>query len=347
MDIMVPRIKLLNRLFFITGVFLSVISCSSVDFYSRLSGTNKLSETTDNEFSLLTYNIKAIYEKDEDQIDSLLSFVNKGKYDFVVFQELFDERTRKDIIKKADPASYNTFISRVDYNSFPEFIFQDAGLFMMSKYPRVDLSEIDFGCDIENSNGVIHRILDKELSRTNDFLANKSVLGALFEINDSSKLFLFTAHVQAAGTLEHKLFQLEQIGDFISRAIKETVDRGIIPSSKNLSVVLAGDFNSNAYSIDRFNSFMKALNYPRDLHKEFHGVNEEYTFRNRNRRYDYILAYDKIGEFELRKISPKSIYVTNVWDGKGETISDHKGIFATLLLKQNIASLNNLDPEKK
>jgi endonuclease/exonuclease/phosphatase family metal-dependent hydrolase len=179
-------------------------------------------------------------------------------------------------------------------------------------------------------------ILEKEFSSTNDFLANKSVLGALFEINDSSKLFLFTAHVQAAGTLEHKLFQLNQIGDFIMAAVKETVAQGIVNDPTDLSVILAGDFNSNAYSMNRFNSFMKALKYPRDLHKEFHGSNEEYTFRNRPRRYDYILAYDKVGEINLKKVNIKSINVDNVQDDNGENISDHKAIKATLLFNQNM-----------
>jgi endonuclease/exonuclease/phosphatase family metal-dependent hydrolase len=318
------------------------MACSTVDYKSNLSSSTRFPSINNSKISLLTYNIKAIYEKEDDQIDSLMSFVNTGGFDFVVFQELFDESTREHIINKADAGNFNTFVSRVDYNSFPEFIFQDAGLFMMSKYSRVDLSNIDFGCEIKKSNGVIHRILEKEISSTNDFLANKSVLGALFQINDSSKLFLFTAHVQAAGTLEHKLYQLEQIGDFVTKAVEETIQTGVVKYPDNLTVVLAGDFNSNAYDIDRFNSFIKALDYPKDIHKEFHGNFEEYSFRNRRRRYDYVLAYDRIGNYELNKISTKAINVVNVQDGKGENISDHKGIKATISLKQNVLTGKNL-----
>ena len=315
-------------------IYLLTTSCTSVDYLYR--GHNIIDnhdEEKDN-FNLLTYNIKAIYEKENDQIKSLMSFVNNEGFDFVVFQELFDESTRDRIVNVSD-TNFISFISRVDYNSFPEFLFQDAGLFMMSRHPRVDLSNLDFECDIKNSNGVIHRILEKEISRTNDFLANKSVLGALFEINDSSKLFLFTAHVQAAGTLEHKLFQLEQIGEFITTSVKATIDNGIVKDPANLSVILAGDFNSNAYSIDRFNKFRNALKYPRDLHKEYHGNFEEYTFRNRERRYDYILSYDQISQIKINDIGIKSIYVKNILDNNGVSISDHKGIQATLLLNQN------------
>ena len=158
---------------YITLLFLvgwATTSCTSIDYFHRSSNTGNDDFSERKEISLVTYNIKAIYEKEENQIDSLMSFVNNNKFDFVVFQELFDESTRDNIIEKADLEFYNTFISRVDYNSFPEFIFQDAGLFMMSRYPRIDLSDIDFGDDIKNSNGVIHMILEKEYSQTNDFL---------------------------------------------------------------------------------------------------------------------------------------------------------------------------------
>ena len=311
-------------------VSLVMASCTSIDYFHRNSNTEIDAFSSTNEISLLTYNIKAIYEKEESQIDSLMFFVNNNKFDFVVFQELFDESTRDDIIEKADPEFYNTFISRVDYNSFPEFIFQDAGLFMMSRYPRIDLSEIDFGDDIKNSNGVIHMILEKEYSRTNDFLANKSVLGSLFDLDDSTKVFLFTAHVQAAGTREHKEYQLSQIKDFIFTAINNVINNNMMKSPENLIVILAGDFNSNAYDNDRFVQFQKILGYPRDLHKEFHKTNEEYTFRGRGRRYDYVLSYDKIDNLELKKVTVNSINIENVLDDKGEAISDHRGIKAIL-----------------
>lgn len=335
------NMRSLLSLYLILSVGLIIMSCSTVDYTGQMDQTVKSHFIENQEINLLTYNIKAIYEKEDEQIESLMSFVNNSRFDFVVFQELFDESTRENILDKADDTHFNTFISRVDYNSFPEFIFQDAGLFMMSKYKRVDLSNIDFGCDIKNSNGVIHRILEKEISRTNDFLANKSVLGALFQVNDSAKVFLFTAHVQAAGTLEHKLYQLEQIGDFITEAVKEILLRGIIKNSENLTVILAGDFNSNAYSNDRFNSFIKALKYPLDLHKEFHGSFEEYSFRNRKRRYDYVLGYERIGSFKLNKFKTTAINVVNVQDGNGENISDHKGIQASLLINKTMLTEGN------
>ena len=330
-----------NRLLlFITSfvfAFTILISCSSVNYFSSPLSSNRNPTDSINEVSFVTYNIKAIYDKEPSQVDSLMEFINNDKFDFVIFQELFDESTRDEIVEKTDTNFYKSIISRVDYNSFPEFLFQDAGLFLMSKYPIVDLSEIEFGGAINNSNGVIHMILEKEWSKTNDFLANKSVLGALYNIDDSTQLFLFTAHVQAIGSREHKTFQLQQIKSFIDTAITNVVKSEFVPSAKNLVVMLAGDFNSNAYSENSFNNLKRQLGYPRDLHKEFNGKKEEYTFgfrsRKPSRRFDYIFSYDSLNEFIFRKIDIKSIGVENIVDENGNSISDHLALKATLLIK--------------
>lgn len=323
-------------------IFLSVLagmmfnSCSSVDYISYASSSNDTDPYPKNEFSLITYNIKAIYDKEEEQMDSLIKHVHDEEYDFVIFQELFDESMRDYIIENSDTNKFITVISRVDYLSFPEFIFQDAGLFMMGRYPRVDLSNIEFDDDTKNSNGIIHMILDKEMSRTNDFLANKSVMGALFELNDTTRLFLFTTHVQALGELEHKLYQFEQINGFINHAVDSVISSGIAGSPEDLIVILAGDFNSNAYDESRLRSMMNKLNNPRDLHKEFNGNKQEATWRfqsgRRGRRFDYILAYDKVGENVLKRISVKSINAIVIRDKDGNSISDHKALRAVLTI---------------
>lgn len=329
-----------TKLTFFVSVFVSsfivLVSCSSVDYFTSPSGSLKENRSRKNEISIVTYNIKAIYDKEVGQVDSLIEFINADKFDFVIFQELFDESTRDEIVEKIDRNYYKSIISRVDYNSFPEFLFQDAGLFLMSKHPIVDLSEIEFGDDINNSNGVIHMILEKEWSKTNDFLANKSVLGALYSIDDSTQLFLFTTHVQAIGSREHKTYQLQQIMAFIDTALTRAINSEIVPSTNNLVVVLAGDFNSNAYSDNSFNNLKKQLGNPRDLHKEFNGNNQEYTFafrsRKPSRRFDYIFAYDNLNEFIFRKINIKSIGVKNIVDDNGNSISDHLALKATLLI---------------
>ena len=324
------KIVLMIIVYTLLNAFL--ISCSSVDYYNNPLILDTPNQANKTEISIVTYNIKAIYDKEENEVDSLISFIHQDNFDFVIFQELFDESTRDEIIEKTE-SHYQTIISRVDYNSFPEFLFQDAGLYMMSKYPLVDLSTINFDDGIKNSNGVIHKVLEKEWSKTNDFLANKSVLGALFAVNDSTEVFLFATHVQAIGTREHKLFQLDQIYNFIDSSVSKTIESGKISTSENLIIILAGDFNSNAYTEERHATLKKHLGNPRDLHKEFHGSNEEYTFafrsRKPSRRFDYILSYDKIENYRLKEISTKSIGVHNVKVGS-KSISDHLALKAKL-----------------
>lgn len=310
-------------------------SCSSIDYIGDEEVSASESGFNTNEISLVTYNIKAIYDKEEDQINNLMMFVNKEKFDFVLFQELFDESMRDEIIEKSDTSHFRTIISRVDYNSFPELIFQDAGLFVMSRYPRIDLSNVEFNDDTNTSNGMIQMILDKEISKTNDFLANKSILGTLFQISDSTQLFLFTTHVQAIGTTEHKEYQLGQIGEFIYSAVDSVVTSELV-ESKNLLVILAGDFNSNAYSYDRFLRLQKLLGGPRDLHMEHNGNKKEYTFRFRSRkpsrRFDYIFAYDQINNIKLKEVSVRTIGVEDVKDNQGISISDHAALKANLIV---------------
>ena len=177
-------------------------------------------------------------------------------------------------------------------------------------------------------------ILDKEMSRTNDFLANKSVMGVLFELNDSTSLFLFTTHVQALGELEHKLYQFEEIYGFMNHAIDSVISSGISGPSENLVVILAGDFNSDAYDQLRLTSMMSRLDNPRDLYKEFNGNLQEATWRfqssRRGRRFDYILAYDNVGTNELKRIGVKSINAVEIKDKEGNSISDHRALRAVL-----------------
>jgi endonuclease/exonuclease/phosphatase family metal-dependent hydrolase len=328
--------KYLLKIILYIGSILIFVSCSTVDYFAFPHDPHGSKLINSNQISIITYNIKAIYKKENNQIDKLMDYINGEGFDFVIFQELFNESTRDYILEKTNTPHFSTIIARIDYYSIPEFIFQDAGLFVMSRYPRVDLTGIEFGDGIKNSNGVIHMILDKEISHTNDFLANKSVLGALFEIDKSTKLFLFTTHVQAIGTTEHKEFQFTQIKNFIDASIEGVLKSGIV-TSENLCVILAGDFNSNAYSAERFGRLQYLFGYPRDLHKEFHGEKQEHTFRfgsgDANRRFDYIMTYDSIGQTDFKKVGVQSINAIDITDDKNISISDHLGLKASLNIK--------------
>jgi endonuclease/exonuclease/phosphatase family metal-dependent hydrolase len=265
-----------------------------------------------------------------------MDYITAEQYDFVAIQELFDESVRKYIKDKIDTTTYRSVVSRVDYNSFLSSLYQDSGLFMMGRYPCVDLSDVNFGYGTVSTNGSIHKQLTKDLSITTDFLANKSVVGSLYELNDSTRLFLFTTHLQAIGTNQHKRMQAKQIRKFITNAVYHVLKSGKVNKPGNLVVLLTGDFNIDAYDEKKFSALQEHLGYPRDLHKEFNPGKKEYSmfFKlfNFTRRFDYIFAYDQIGPVKLRKVIPESVNVTDVKGRNGNSVSDHYALKASLII---------------
>ncbi len=315
---------------------ISLISCgSTITYQPAINDPIKIN--SENQLSLLSYNIQAIFGKDESKLDALVEYINTETYDFVVLQELFDEGARDYILSKINREVYKSVVSRVDYESFPEMLFQDAGLFMISKYPQVDLSKISLDKEVTMSEGSLHMILTKELSITTDFLANKSVVGSLHKISDSNYMFLFTTHVQAIGSRRQKRRQYKQIKNFIEYSVHAVIQSGTISSSSEIMVVLTGDFNSDAYDEEDLDRLLTDLGSPRELHSERHGTQKEYTmvFKTFNmyKRFDYIFAYDKIGESNLKRVAVHSINATDVQNNSSESLSDHVGLKASLFIE--------------
>lgn len=323
--------------FLIVLIILPVIySCSSQYVYQGLVNDPVAQiETDDNHFSILTYNVKAIFNKDSSASNDLFNYINGEKFDIVVFQELFNEQTRDYFEQHVDKTVYKNLIKRIDYDTFPENIFQDSGLFLISKYPQIDLSPVDFGADISRVNGLVYAPLKKEFSITLDFIVNKSVMGSLFAINDSTQLFLFATHMQAIGSDTHKQIQLMQIRTFIEFTVQRTVQAGLISDPQNCIILLTGDFNTDAYEPEAFSDLLNFLGNPRDLHKEFHREEKEYSiiFKgfNARKRFDYIFAYDRIVGLDFKKVNVQSINVTDVRDRENNSISDHFALKASLM----------------
>jgi endonuclease/exonuclease/phosphatase family metal-dependent hydrolase len=323
-----------------------LFSCSpSIHYQPPVNDPLILNQDEDNQFSILTYNIQSIFGKNQEKLNSLMTYINTQQYDFVIFQELFDESVRDHIITNIDKDIYGSMVSRVDYNSFPEIIFQDAGLFLMSKYPQIDLSGVPFDNQVSVSEGAIHMNLHKEISLSTDFLANKSIMGSLHQIADSTHLFIFTTHAQALGSISHKREQYRQIRDFIEYATYAVVKAGIIKSPQNMIVLLTGDFNSDAYDEDKLETLIKELGYPRDLHEEMNPEKKEYTMMfklfNMYKRFDYIFAYDELRSVPYKKVIVQSINVTDIKNNQNSSISDHLAIKASLQFIQNKSDKNN------
>jgi len=318
----------------LTIFFFTFFSCSSSTIFVPSINDPVNYGENDNLFSLLTYNTQALFDKDEIKLNGLTNYIQKEKYDFVVLQEVFNENTRNNLLNGLDSSIYSSEVSRADYYSFPELLYQDAGLFMTSRYPQVDLSNINFGRGVVHSEGGIHQLLNKQISLTTDFLANKSILGSIFQINDSTKLFLFTTHLQAIGTRTHKQRQLRLIQRFISKSVLLLLDNGVVDKSENLIVLLTGDFNADAYDEGDVKMINKHLGFPRDLHKEFNKSKEEYTMNfklfNFYRRFDYIFAYDSLGTIPLKRVKIESINATDIRSVSNQSVSDHLALKAVL-----------------
>ncbi len=328
-------IKKLIILGFVLTLF-SACSSSHQDFIPKIND-RVVADDSENEISIITYNIQALWGMEEEKIVSLIKYLNETKFDFVTMQEIFDEDTRDRLIENLDPLVYTTLIPRVDYDCFPSNISQDAGLFSASRFPIVDLSKYNFGEETKFSNGAIHQMLFKFASISLDFLANKSVLGSLHQINDSTKMFLFTTHLQLFSSIFHKAAQLKQVHSFIENAVSEVLKNNIVDSSTNLIVILTGDFNYNAYSEEDNKTLKEFLGDPRDLHQEFNGEVHEYTkiieWMGLYGRFDYIFAYDSIGSMPLRRVNISSINVTDIIDEEEESVSDHFAIIASLKIE--------------
>jgi endonuclease/exonuclease/phosphatase family metal-dependent hydrolase len=335
-----------------SGVMIMMISCSqSIIYQPLINDALILNGENPDQISLMTYNIQSIFGKDESKITALVDYINNEQYDFVLFQELFDEEVRDQIITKVNNNIYQSVVSRIDYDTFPEMLFQDSGLFLMSKYPQVDLSGIQFDDNVNVSEGAVHLLLNKEISLSTDFLANKSIMGSLHQLNASTHLFIFTTHVQALGSRSHKRRQYRQIQEFIEYAIYAVLQAGLVESSNNIVVLLTGDFNSDAYDDSKLESLLTDLGSPRDLHQESNPSEKEYTMMfkliNMYKRFDYIFAYDNIGSFPLKKVSIQSINATDVKSNENSSISDHLALKAALLLNDKKPKSNQLQNRKR
>lgn len=315
-----------------------LITCSSPqqNFIPKIN-EKVVTDDSKNEISIITYNVQALWGKEEEKVESLIRYLNETKYDFVAMQELFDEDTRDRLVENLDSSFYQALVPRVDYDCFPYCLSQDAGLFSASKFPMVDLSKYNFGEETKFANGAIHLMLSKYPSISFDFLANKSVLGSLHQINDSTKLFLFTTHLQLFSSIFHKAHQLYQVHSFIFNAVSVLLKNNVVDSSTNLIVILTGDLNYDAYSEEDIKTVKKFLGNPRDLHQEYNGELHEYTkiieWIGLYGRFDYIFAYDSIASLPLRRVNINSINVTDIINEEEESVSDHFAIIASLKIE--------------
>jgi len=54
---------------------------------------------------------------------------------------------------------------------------------------------------------------------------------------------------------------------------------------------------------------------------------------NMYKRFDYIFAYDKIGDSNLKRVAVHSINATDVQNNSSESLSDHVGLKSSLFIE--------------
>ena len=315
--------------------FIALLSCTS-STYIAPSFQPKEPDKMPQTLRILTYNIQAFLTKDSTKSMDLLTAINRSDFDIVTFQELFTESLRKTYREGINKEKYPSIVDRVDITSFPECLAQDAGLFTLSRYEMLDLSALKLPKTYVTGKSIF-KVLKKEFSISLDFLSNKSVLGSLYKRNEHSFLLLFTTHTQALGSRKHKFKQFQEIGSFVKESVNSIIEQlGVSPSQ--LSILLTGDFNFDAYDTKmennthtRYEEMLFKLGSPRDLHKEFHYDKKEFTWsaNKPRKRFDYIFSYDSIGSIGLNPIRIENISVTDFKSGH-ESISDHFALEATL-----------------
>ncbi len=84
-------IKKLIILGFVLTLF-SACSSSHQDFIPKIND-RVVADDSENEISIITYNIQALWGMEEEKIVSLIKYLNETKFDFVTMQEIFDEDT--------------------------------------------------------------------------------------------------------------------------------------------------------------------------------------------------------------------------------------------------------------
>ena len=203
-------------------VLLSSCASSKKTFVPKSNDIFEFSENR-NEISILSYNIQTVLGMGSVKTMGLIDYLNESKLNLIAFQEVFDESVREMLVSELDDNHYTSIVSRVDYETFPSYLNQDAGLFMASSLPQIDLTEYEFDDETKHSFGAIHKMLQKNFSVSMDFLANKSVVGSLHALDDSTKIFLFTTHLQAVSSKFHRTYQLEQIYSFIAKSVSRVI----------------------------------------------------------------------------------------------------------------------------
>ncbi|MEZ4879949.1 MAG: sphingomyelin phosphodiesterase [Chitinophagales bacterium] len=146
------------------------------------------------------------------RVKAIANYVKKSDYDVLVFQEMFLHAAKRKLrrrIKKEYPyqvgPAYKRFIS----------LRTSSGIYIASKYPMQKIGKTKF----------------KQKEGADNKLARKGAL--MVEVNKNDKLYhIIGTHLNAGGSDETKMSQVDQIATLIKKEEKDSVP-----------IFICGDFN--------------------------------------------------------------------------------------------------------
>lgn len=224
---------------------------------------------------------------------SLLAFA--GDPDAIVLQEIWSIKARDALIRELKNKYAHCKFPQVDDAAGLPIL--PSGLMIFSKYPIEAFAFKEFRKGIG---------LDK--------LSRKGIAGARLT-KEGRKVALFTTHLQAGGKRDPsvKPDQLRECRQFI---------REFTGGAKDVTVILAGDFNIDCTQAADYAEIFAQLPGARDSHRVGCGTVERSVRPegNANKRIDYLLTFDGTEA------------VSKIVDPAGRAVSDHLAVYGTISL---------------
>ncbi len=169
-------------------------------------------------------------------------FVNTylENYDIVLLQEVFGtwgKRMKEDAQKKGFK-----FVESGPKSKWRTFKFVDSGILLLSKLEIVESNIHDF----------------KERGYGSDYLVRKGAIRVRVKTGEGRLIDVFTTHLQADYTTEStKKSEKEMYRNIQVAQLKEL--KQFMVHKKGISIVLAGDFNIDAYNEKRYQEMLDVL----------------------------------------------------------------------------------------
>ena len=274
---------------------------------------------------------------------SALLLAKRPQYDVIVFQEVFVDRGRQELLRWLTPTYPHVLQEQQQSseNRNVSFRIYDSGLMVFSKFPIRQSWYTKFS----QSSGL-------------DYLSDKGAVVALMDVpganNTSAPLLVAGTHMQAGGTNAIMKSQVDEMGSLLSQVYNDVVsDILSSPNASNLLplTVACGDFNIRHTRKTMYKYMLAGLS--NDTVDTFSALNPnqttEGTVPGSKFRIDYVLHLQQFGDGEMtnkyaKNTRPATLVAAGIDRFAPETsveghaaLSDHYGAWASFDLNQLVA----------